>query len=57
MMPHWAASTLLATEKNFRRILGCERLRMLKACLDEEVENVQEARRGRKRVVRRKKAG
>jgi hypothetical protein len=32
--------------------MGCEQLWMLKAYLDEDVEDVQEARRGKKRVGR-----
>ena len=57
MVLRWAASALLNTEKNFRRVMGYVQLWMLKAYLDEEVEEVQEARRGKNRVARHRKAG
>ncbi|MYK88452.1 MAG: hypothetical protein F4018_08975 [Acidobacteria bacterium] len=36
MAVRWAATTFRETEKNFRRITGCQHLWMLKAHLDEE---------------------
>jgi len=57
MVLRWAASALLTTEKNFRRVMGYEQLWMLKAYLDEEVQEVQEARTAKNRVARHSKAG
>ena len=39
MVVRWAASALLATEKSFRRIMGCEQLWMLQSYLDNPEEN------------------
>jgi hypothetical protein len=38
MVQRWVASSFLATEKNFRRIMGYKDLWALKAILDEKVE-------------------
>ncbi len=47
MVVRWAASALLATEKSFRRIMGCEQLWMLQSYLDnpEESEGVARERK------------
>ena len=39
MVLRWAASALLATEKNFRRIIGYQSLPILEAKLAEVTEN------------------
>jgi transposase-like protein len=36
MVLRWCASALMATEKNFRRIMGYDKLWILKAALDEQ---------------------
>jgi len=41
MALRWAASALIATEKNFRKIIGAHQLWQLKAYLDEPLENNQ----------------
>ncbi len=48
MVKRWAASALIATEKNFRRILGYEYLPISEAKLDEladgrEIDTKEEA--------------
>jgi len=35
MVLRWAASAFLASEKSFRRLMGCQQLWMLEACLNE----------------------
>ena len=35
MVLRWTASALLASEKSFRRLMGCQQLWMLEACLNE----------------------
>ena len=49
MVVRWAATALVETEKNFRRILGYQQLWMLKAYLDESCEGNE--------VVNQRKAG
>ena len=39
MVKRWVASAFLATEKSFRRVIGYKDLWMLKAALDEDVDN------------------
>jgi hypothetical protein len=39
MVLRWAASAFLATEKNFRRIMGYRDLWMLKAALDNRMDD------------------
>jgi len=36
MVERWVAASLLATEKNIRRIMGCKDLRQLEAILGRE---------------------
>jgi hypothetical protein len=38
MVQRWVASSFLATEKSFRRVMGYKDLWALKAILDEKVE-------------------
>ena len=38
MALRWAAAGFIETEKNYRRIMGCQQLWMLKAALDEPLE-------------------
>jgi hypothetical protein len=42
MVLRWAAAALLMTEQNFRRIMGCPDLWMLKAALDQNTVLVQQ---------------
>ncbi len=49
MVLRWVASALIETEKSFRRIMGCERLWMLKSNLDNPAES--------KGVAQERKAG
>ena len=42
MVLRWAASAFLATEKNFRRIQGYRDLWMLKAALENQMEDAKE---------------
>ena len=42
MVLRWAAAALLMTEQNFRRIMGCRDLWMLKAALDQNKVLVQQ---------------
>ncbi len=44
MVLRWAASAFLASEKSFRRVMGCHQLWMLKSYLDEskEIENLNQ---------------
>ncbi len=44
MVVRWAASALIATEKSFRRIMGCKQLWMLKSYLDSPPESEAVAR-------------
>jgi len=43
MVKRWAAASLVAAEKNFRRIMGYRDLWMLEAALKEDVDNTEEA--------------
>jgi len=43
MVKRWAASSLLETEKNFRRIMGYKDIWMLNAALKEEIDNSEKA--------------
>ena len=45
MAVRWAAVTFRETEKRFRRILGYQHLRMLKAHFDEEDDALAETRK------------
>jgi len=49
MVLRWAASAFLASEKSFRRLMGCQQLWMLEACLNESQVN--------ETMDRRKKVG
>ena len=46
MVKRWAAAALMATEKNFRRILGWRDLWMLKAQLQDKTEVEHKAAQG-----------
>ncbi len=48
MVLRWAASAFLASEKSFRRVMGCQQLWMLEACLNES--QAEEAMDRRKKV-------
>lgn len=41
MALRWTAAGFAASAENFRRIMGCEYLRMLKAALDEQTRDTQ----------------
>ena len=43
MEKRWAASSLLAAEKGFRRIMGYKDLWMLEASLKKDVDNQEKA--------------
>lgn len=43
MVKRWAAASLVAAEKNFRRIMGYRDLWMLEAALKEDVDNTEKA--------------
>jgi len=43
MVKRWAASSLLSTEKSFRRIMGYKDLWMLEAALKEDIDNSEKA--------------
>ncbi|MHB1000876.1 MAG: hypothetical protein ACYC27_16665 [Armatimonadota bacterium] len=43
MAKRWAASTLLETEKSFRKIMGFKDLWMLDASLKKDVDNTEKA--------------
>jgi hypothetical protein len=43
MVKRWAASSLLAAEKSFRRIMGYRDLWMLDAALREDIDNSKKA--------------
>ena len=43
MVKRWAAASLLAAEKSFRRIMGHKDLWMLEAALKEDIDNQEKA--------------
>ena len=51
MAKRWAAAAMLATEKNFRRVMGHKDLWALKAILDGKQEKQQEKQLDRREKV------